>query len=269
MLQFSNSKINLGLYIINKRDDGFHNLETIFYPINLKDAIEIIETNDDFQFTNSGIVVDSKIEENLIFKAYKLLKDVYNLPNIKIHLHKIIPFGAGLGGGSANAANTIILLNKMFDLKLTEFQQIDFVKKLGSDCAFFIKNKPVFAYEKGDVFEEINLDLSDYKIVLIKPSFGVNTKQAYSNVKIEKPEQSLKQIIELPINQWKNILKNNFEINIFKLYPELNDLKQMLYNKGAIYASMSGSGSSIFGIFEKNCNINIEIKNCFIWQGNL
>jgi len=269
MLQFSNSKINLGLYIVNKRDDGFHNIETIFYPINLKDAIEIVETDQNFAFTNSGIVVDSKTEDNLIYKAYKLLKDNYNLPNVKIHLHKIIPFGAGLGGGSANAANTIILLNKMFDLKLTENQQIDYVKKLGSDCAFFIKNKPVYAFEKGDKFETIDLDLSDYKIVLIKPAFGINTKQAYSNVKIEKPNFELKQIIKLPINEWKTELFNNFEYNIFKLYPELNNLKQMFYDKGAIYASMSGSGSSVFGIFEKNLKIDFENKNYFMWQGNL
>jgi 4-diphosphocytidyl-2-C-methyl-D-erythritol kinase len=269
MLTISNAKINIGLNIVSKRDDGFHNLETIFYPVKLSDAIEIAESHDIFTFSNTGLIVDSNSDDNLVVKAYNLLKKDFNLPEIKIHLHKIIPFGAGLGGGSSNAAFTLKILNKNFNLQLPDDVLIDYARKLGSDCAFFIKNKPVFAFGKGDNFENINLDLSDYKIIMVKPDINVSTKEAYSGVKPQIPEISLKTLINSPVTDWKDFIFNDFEKNIFKIHPDLKKIKQKLYNQGAKYASMSGSGSTVYGIFDKSFNKKLNFENCFIWQNDL
>jgi len=269
MLVFSNAKINIGLNIVEKRNDGFHNLETIFYPIKLSDGLEIVESNSGFEFSNSGIVVDSTTENNLIVKAYNLLKSDFQLSDVKIHLHKIIPFGAGLGGGSSNAAFAIKTLNSVFSLQLSAEQMIEYAKKLGSDCAFFINNSPVFAFEKGDMFQEISLDLSKYQIILIKPNVNVSTKDAYSNVQISTPKYSLKESIKKPIEEWKNLIFNDFEKNNFPKFPIIEKIKHELYKQGAIYASMSGSGSSVFGIFKNTENVNINIDNTFIWKNDL
>jgi len=269
MLVFSNAKINIGLNIVEKRTDGFHNLETVFYPIKLSDGLEIVESSEGFQFTNSGLVVDTAPENNLIVKAYNLLKADYQLPDVKIHLHKVIPFGAGLGGGSSNASFTLKILNNIFDLKLTENKLIEYAQKLGSDCAFFIKNKPVFAYEKGDKFKEIELNLSDFKIVLVKPIVNVSTKEAYSNVFISKPKFSLTDLVKKPIDDWRNFISNDFEKNIFLKFQIIQEVKEKLYKSGALYASMSGSGSSVFGIFRNDFVIDTEFENSFVWSSEL
>lgn len=267
MLYYSNAKINLGLNIVKKRADGFHNIETVFYPLAIRDALEFIES-EVLGMSSSGIQVDCDLDQNLIIKAYRLLKEDFELPILKFHLHKVIPFGAGLGGGSANAASTLIALNQFYNLNLNEEQLIVYAQQLGADCAFFIKNHPVYAEQKGDVFEGLNLDLSNYYILLIHPGFGVSTVQAYAGVKPKPSVRSIKELIGLPLEVWKKQLVNDFEKGIFKEFPILSDLKAKMYQEGALYASMSGSGSSIFGIFETKPS-PYRFKEYWHWIGKL
>jgi len=270
MISFPNCKINLGLSVIEKRTDGFHNIETVFYPLKLCDVLEIIISQDNkFDFQISGIPIHGNSEKNLCIKTYELLKNKFNLLDVHIHLHKNIPVGAGLGGGSSDAVFTMKLLNELFLLQLSEVEQINYSKKIGSDCAFFVNNSPVFAYEKGDKFEPIDINLKEYYIVLVKPNVSVDTSFAYSKIIAEKPENSLKEIIKLPLSEWKQYLKNDFEDVIFKKFPEIEVLKNQLYDLGAIYSSMSGSGSAVYGIFKNKINIEDLFNNCFIWQGIL
>ena len=255
MICFPNAKINLGLNVVEKRNDGFHNLETIFYPIGWHDTLEITESKDleePFKLSLSGIKIAGAKEDNLLYKAYELIKKQKNLPSINVHLQKNIPMGAGLGGGSADAAFFINLLDNRFSLNLSEETRIDIAKQLGSDCAFFINNKPVFASEKGDVFSELNLDLSPYYIAVIFPDVHSNTKDAYSLIKPQFPQRPVLEVIRQPIETWKDYLINDFETSIFKKYPEVQKVKQDLYDCGALYASMSGSGSAVYGLFKEN-----------------
>lgn len=258
MIIFPNAKINIGLNVIGRRPDGYHDLETIFYPIKINDALEIIEA-DKLSFESSGLEIPGRVEDNLCIKGYHLLKKDFDLPPVKIHLHKHIPIGAGLGGGSADAAFFIRLLNKKFNLGLTDDQMIDYARKLGADCAFFIKNKPVFAFDKGDEFESIKLDLSNYKIVLVMPPVHVSTGEAYGGVKPAPVNLSLMELIYKPVAEWKNFIKNDFEVSVFKNHPMIRGVKASLYEAGAIYASMSGSGASVFGIFDKTPDLS-ELK---------
>jgi 4-diphosphocytidyl-2-C-methyl-D-erythritol kinase len=250
MIIFPNAKINIGLNIISRRPDGYHNLETVFYPIKINDALEVIEA-DELSFESSGLEIPGRMEDNLCIKAYHLLKRDFDLPPVKIHLHKHIPIGAGLGGGSADAAFFVRLVNQKFELGLTDDRMMDYVRKLGADCAFFIKNKPVFAFDKGDEFEPVKLDLSNYKIVLVMPPVHVSTGEAYSGVKPMPTDQSLMELIYKPVAEWKNYIKNDFELSVFKNHPVIRGVKASLYEAGALYASMSGSGASVFGIFDK------------------
>lgn len=248
MISFPNAKINIGLNVVSKRTDGYHNLETIFYPVKLADALELTES-DNTAFSTSGIEIDGKPENNLVFKAYQLLQNDFNVPHIKLHLHKIIPFGAGLGGGSSDAAFALIMLNEYFKLNLSSAKLKLYAARIGADCPFFIENKPTFATGIGDQFKPINLDLSEYKILIVKPNTSVSTPDAYQNVIPAKPKFNLKNIENLPIEDWKYYLRNDFEKGVFQKYPEIDKLKQALYKMGALYASMSGSGSAVFGIF--------------------
>ena len=258
MVFFPYCKINLGLHILNKREDGFHNLETVFYPVALKDALEIIPSpiNSEIEFTSSGLTIDGNTDDNICVKAYHLLKkDFPQLSNIKMHLHKAIPMGAGLGGGSADAAFTLQLLNKKFQLNLSTPKLLNYAALLGSDCPFFIINKPCFAKGRGEILEEINLDLSTYKIVLINPGIHINTGWAFSQLTPALPQKSVATIILQPIKSWKNELKNDFEKPVFEKYPVIKEIKETLYAQGAIYAAMSGSGSTVYGIFEKEITL--------------
>ena len=265
MLSFPNCKINLGLHILGKRDDGFHNLETVFYPVPFKDALELIpSTNTGIEFTATGLAVDGNAADNLCVKAYHLLKkDFPEIPTIKIHLHKAIPLGAGLGGGSADAAFMLKLLNEKFKLNLSTDQLINYALQLGSDCPFFIINKPCLATGRGEMLEEIAVDLSAYKIVLINPGIHINTGWAFSNISPAKPARSIKEIIHQPVNTWKDELKNNFETAVFTAHPAIKAIKETLYAQGAMYAAMSGSGSSVFGIFRQDSvgNSTIDISS--------
>lgn len=261
MILFPNAKINIGLNITERRPDGYHNLETIFYPINLKDALEVV-AGDKLNFTSSGLGIPGRIEDNLCVKGYHMLKKDFDLPPVNIHLHKNIPIGAGLGGGSADAAFFIRLMNEEFKLDLSIDEMTGYARRLGADCAFFIENKPVYAFERGDEFEPVKLDLSAYKIVLVMPDIHISTSEAFGGIKPAPVKDSLLELITEPITEWKKHIKNDFEISIFKNHAEIRGVKAALYQAGAIYASMSGSGASVFGIFSETPDVKyLESSN--------
>jgi 4-diphosphocytidyl-2-C-methyl-D-erythritol kinase len=263
MLIFPNAKINIGLNVTERRSDGYHNIETVFYPIKINDALEIIES-DKLSFESSGLEIPGRVEDNLCIKGYHLLKKDFDIPPVKIHLHKHIPIGAGLGGGSADAAFFIRLLSQYLKLNLTDDQMMHYARQLGADCAFFIKNRPVFAFDRGDEFEPVSLDLSKYKIVLVMPPVHVSTGEAYGGVKPAPVKDSLMEVISLPISEWKNHIKNDFEVSVFKNHPTIRGVKAALYEAGAIYASMSGSGASVFGIFSEVPTLRMSDFGCSI-----
>jgi 4-diphosphocytidyl-2-C-methyl-D-erythritol kinase len=258
MVVFPNAKINIGLNVVSKREDGYHNLETIFFPLKLSDALEFVEAEES-NLTTSGIQIDGLPEQNLILKAYHLLTTDFNLPPLQFHLHKIIPFGAGLGGGSSDAAFTLKMLNEFYKLGLTPLNLESYAAKIGADCPFFILNKPTFATGIGNKFHDIELDLSDYEIVILKPNISVSTVEAYKNVIPRNPKFRLTEIIKTPVNDWKNLIVNDFEKSVFQKYPQIGELKQLLYDLGAGFASMSGSGSAVFGIF-RHLPANLDKK---------
>ena len=248
MIVFPNAKINIGLNVVSKREDGYHNLETIFFPVKLADALEFAEA-EETALTTSGIKIDGELEQNLILKAYRLLQSDFNLPPLRFHLHKVIPFGAGLGGGSSDAAFTLKMLNEYFNLDLTQQKLELYAAQIGADCPFFILNKPTFATGIGNKFHNIELNLSDYEIVILKPDFFISTLEAYRNVIPRNPKFRLTEIIKTPVNDWKNLIVNDFEKSVIPKYPQIAELKQLLYDLGAGFASMSGSGSAVYGIF--------------------
>jgi 4-diphosphocytidyl-2-C-methyl-D-erythritol kinase len=261
MLVFPNCKINLGLRIIGKRTDGFHNIETIFYPVPIQDVLEILPAKNqenDLIFSVTGAEIEGDPNDNLCSKAYQLLKkDFPQLPPVKIHLHKAIPMGAGLGGGSADGAFTLSLLNDQFGLLLKDDQLANYAIQLGSDCPFFIYNKPCVAKGRGEILEGVTVNLSGYHLVLVNPGIHVNTGWAFSQLNPANTQRensplnkSLQSIIAQPIQSWKDELVNDFETPVFATHPVIKEIKEIFYNSGALYASMSGSGSSVFGIFK-------------------
>lgn len=266
MVVFPNAKINLGLNIISKRPDGYHNISSVFYPLPFNDILEIIPA-DQFHFKSSGLEIPGKEEDNLIIKAYKLLKEDFNLPAVSIHLHKLIPMGAGLGGGSADCAFTITCLNTLFELNLTDEKMEEYASRLGSDCPFFIKNQPILAEGTGNIFSEVGLSLKGKYLVLIYPQLHVSTAQAYSGVSPHQPQTSVKEMVEnTAISQWKDNLVNDFEISVFTQFPQIQSVKGELYTYGAQYASMTGSGASVFGIFDQKPSH--QFANV-VWEGSL
>lgn len=253
MLAFANAKINIGLYVTEKRGDGYHNLETVFYPVKWYDVVELVDVSEgESSFcTVRGIDVPGSADTNLCLKAYRLLQKDFDLPEQEIVLLKNIPVGAGLGGGSSDAAFLIRLVNDKFGLGLSIGAMQDYARQLGADCAFFIENKPVYAFGKGDEFLPVGLDLSAYFIVLVKPMVGVSTAIAYSGVVPKKPDHDLRDLLKLAPKEWKSVVRNDFEVSVFQKYPEIDQIKTQLYAAGATFASMSGSGSTVFGIFEQ------------------
>ena len=257
MIFYPNCKINLGLELKDKRVDGYHNIETVFLPISLYDIIEFIPLkkadSNHVICSFTGIHIDGSIENNLCVKAYNLLKKISpNLPPIQMHIHKIIPIGAGLGGGSADGAFMLKELNHFFALKFSNTQLQSLALELGSDCPFFIENKPVFAQGRGEEFTKIELDLSNYTIIILYPNISISTKWAFENVHIKKTSTPLLEKIKYPINQWKDCIYNDFEESVFKKFPILQKIKNELYDNNAIYASLSGTGSVVYGIFKNN-----------------
>lgn len=266
MVSFPNAKINLGLKVLKKRNDGFHDIETLMFPLALCDVLEIMESKSGkTTFKCTGLAIDAKpvtstpeVSEsaqngpamNLVLRMYELLKRDFGLPPVFIHLHKAIPAGAGLGGGSSDCAHTLKMLDKLFGMGLSIRQQTDYVSQLGSDCAFFLENKPAIASGRGEILHPVDLDLAGLYIYIVKPDIHINTGQAYSWIKPSGFATTLKETVAAPVSDWKSKLHNDFEIPVFKQYPELKNIKKKLYHSGAVYAAMSGSGSAIYGIFE-------------------
>jgi 4-diphosphocytidyl-2-C-methyl-D-erythritol kinase len=257
MVSFPNCKINLGLNIINKRPDGYHDLETVFYPIAIKDVLEIVTDQDGQEsgtvnYTASGIPVMGDIQNNLCVKAYQLLKkDFPQLPPIKMHLHKEIPMGAGLGGGSADGAFTLSLLNQKYQLQLEQEQLIKYAIQLGSDCPFFLINQPCLGKGRGEILSEIEVDLRNYQFLIVNPGIHISTAWAFSQIIPAQQFYPIEDTILIPIGQWKGILVNDFEKPVVQQYPEIGEVIQKLYTSGAVYAALSGSGSTVFGIYPK------------------
>lgn len=276
MITYPNAKINLGLNIVSKRPDGYHNLETVFYPIPLCDTLSVeaipdnIQSPNDYLFNIEGTPVDCSPEKNLVIKAFRLLQTEYPLAPIQIRMRKDIPFGAGLGGGSADAAFMLKMLNDYFSLNLSVEKLEELAARLGADCAFFIQNRPTLAKGIGNIFTPVSLSLKGYTLVLVKPEIHISTQEAYAKVRPYIPEYRVQDAISRPIQEWKDIIVNDFEESVFPNHPELNRIKQELYHQGTIYASMSGSGSSIYGIFPTAPQNMAEIfKPHFCWQKTL
>ncbi len=263
MILFPNAKINIGLNVTAKRLDGFHNLESVFYPLGLRDVIEVVESSD-FRFQAYGLSIPGPETANLCLRAYALLKaDFPSLPPVHMYLYKQIPMGSGLGGGSADGAFMIRLLDRCFHLRLSQERQLAYALALGSDCPFFILNKPAFVSLRGESIEPVSLDLSGYSIRVVHADIHVDTSWAFSVITPGPPNKSARLIIQQPVDQWKLDLVNDFEGPVFARYPNLKRIKEKLYEAGALYAAMTGSGSSIFGIFEKIANPTLSFDPGF------
>lgn len=269
MVSFAHCKINLGLRVVEKRKDGYHNIETCFYPVPWYDVLEIIPA-DTMSFTNTGIPISGIPEENLCLRAYHSLKDAFNIPSVAFHLHKVLPMGAGLGGGSSDAAFTLKMLNDLFTLNQSATQLQQLAAQIGSDCSFFLQDAPMIGSERGDLLSPINVSLKGKYLVVVKPGIHVATAAAYKSVTPEQPNRSLKEILEnVNIPDWKTLLKNDFESIVFKQYPAIKEIKEALYRHGASYACMSGSGSSVYGIFNSPVELKDSFKEMTYWAGNL
>jgi 4-diphosphocytidyl-2-C-methyl-D-erythritol kinase len=259
MVVFPNAKINLGLHITEKRADGYHNIESVFYPIPLTEALEITENKlnkNNFDAIGIDIPKDGKL--NLVEQAWEIVNDYIPIPRVDLELLKSIPIGAGLGGGSSDAAFCITGLNKLFNLEIPETKMLEMAGKLGADCAFFVKNKATYAEGVGDEFSDYEVSLAGKFLVLVYPNIHVSTPIAYKHVIPSKPKYNIKAILKTPIKEWKGKLENNFEASVIKEYPLIGTIKNALYKQGALYASMSGSGSSIFGIYETEPKVSFE-----------
>ena len=250
MISFPNAKINLGLNIVSKREDGYHNIESCFYPIPWHDSLEVIEAAS-FAFHSYGLDIPGDSDANLCVKAYELIKADHNIPPVEIHLLKNIPMGAGLGGGSADGAFTLKMLNDLFKLGLTESQLEAYSLQLGSDCPFFIENTPTIARGRGEKLASSDLNLSDLYLAIHNPGIHVSTAEAYAGVKPNAPNMRVEEILQSSIKDWKDALINDFESSIFPNHPTIAQLKNDMYEAGAVYASMTGSGSTVFGLFEE------------------
>jgi len=268
MVAFPHCKINLGLHVLSKREDGYHNIETCFYPVPWTDILEIIPSTE-FSFSCSGSVIPGKEGDNLCIKAYRLLQREFGIAPVKIHLHKVLPTGAGLGGGSSDAAFTLRLLNSVFDLILSVDQLRGFASQLGSDCAFFADDKPMLGRGRGEQLSPLSISLKGYYLVLIKPDIHVSTADAYAGVNPKASEPAFTEIISRPVAEWRNLLVNDFEVSVFKKFPAIESIKKELYQQGALYASMSGSGSSVFGIFKSKVERSLQFEGMQYWADYL
>lgn len=269
MVSFPHCKINLGLNIVSKRADGYHNIVTCFYPVPWTDILEIIPS-DKFHFQTSGNVIPGREVDNLCLKAYRLLEVDFKIPPVQIHLHKIIPTGAGLGGGSSDGAFTLRSLNQIFNIGLSIGQLKNYASTLGSDCAFFIEDKPKMGTSRGEVLTDLSVTLKGKFLVILKPDAQVSTAEAYNGVQVEVPSLEIKTLLEnTSVNEWRTRLRNDFEPTVFSKLPEIERIKNKLYEVGAEYASMSGSGSAVYGIFNSQRNTDVTFPGSVVWSGFL
>jgi 4-diphosphocytidyl-2-C-methyl-D-erythritol kinase len=272
MIVFPKAKINIGLRITGRRPDGYHDIETLFYPVRLSDALEFVVFDAPLKKDTliiTGIDTGSDPEDNLVIKTVRKLREKYTFPFLKIHLHKVIPAGAGLGGGSSDAACLLKIINKYFKLNIDEHDLKATALEMGSDCPFFIDCIPAFASGRGEILKPIKPVLTGYYILLINPGIGINTREAYQNCRPGHPSTSLSQLIEYPITEWKEIIINDFEKFAFKKYPRIRDIKKALYSSGALFSSMSGSGSTVYGIFSGKPELSDKLKDFMIWEGTM
>lgn len=276
MIVFPIAKINLGLNVVEKRTDGYHNLETVFYPVQLQDALEVTLMEEAFPSTVdcdlkvTNIPVEGDEQRNLVVRAYNLLKsDFPEMPRVHAHLFKAIPTQAGMGGGSSDCAAMLLLLNEMFHLQLTEQQLIDYAARLGADCPFFVINRPAYAEGIGEILQPVDINLKGYFLAVVRPDIPVPTKEAFSLITPMRPEKNCRDIVRQPIDTWRNELTNDFEKSVFALHPEIGKIKDDLYAHGAIYAAMSGSGSAVFGIFKEQPVLNGLFEGMYVRVINL
>jgi 4-diphosphocytidyl-2-C-methyl-D-erythritol kinase len=272
MIFFPKAKINLGLRITGKRHDGFHNIETIFYPVMLCDALEFIispEPKKNDILTTTGLQTGVLPEDNLVMKSVRLLRSRFSFPFLKIHLHKAIPAGAGLGGGSSDAAGILRGINNCYGLSINDEELKGYALEMGSDCPFFIGSCPSLARGRGEILEPLDNFLSGYHILLINPGIGISTREAYNNCHPEPPHTNLRELVDLPVDEWKEVIINDFEEYVFKKYPITGSIKNSLYEAGAIYSSLSGSGSTVYGIFPERPVISDKLKDFVIYDGVL
>jgi 4-diphosphocytidyl-2-C-methyl-D-erythritol kinase len=272
MVVFPNSKINIGLNITAKRVDGFHDLNTLFYPLSLADCLEIIPSVDGkTTFTSSGIPIPSDGSKNLCEKAYALLHAQFGIQAVKIHLHKVVPIGAGLGGGSADASYTLMLLKDMFSLDISKNTMIELAAVLGSDCAFFIENTPSMATGRGEILQPIPFSLKGMYLVLVMPPIHIGTKEAFAGIKPQNPDYDIFEMTRQPLSEWRGKVINDFENGIFTKYPQIAQIREKLYDLGAEYASMSGSGAAVFGLFKDFPDTDLMnlFPGCFVWKETL
>ncbi len=264
MIFFPNAKVNIGLNIVRKREDGFHDLSSLFYPIQLNDIVEIVPSNT-FSFTLTGFTEKVSQKDNLCVKAYSTLKKEFNIPSVKIHLHKVIPVGAGLGGGSADAVGVLKLLNQLFELDISFKKLKTLTEHLGSDCPFFVENKPAIISGKGEVMQKTKISLKGKYWVLVYPQIFVSTAEAYSKITPKEEKEPLEEALNQPVKYWKEVVKNDFEKSIAAKYPLIKAIKETFYEEGAFYSSMTGSGSAVFGIFnEEPTKFTIDLP---YWTG--
>lgn len=269
MVAFPPVKINLGLNIIAKRADNFHAIESVFYPVEWNDLLEALTTeNQGFKLNLTGIPVPGETSKNLIFKAYEILKKHHSLPGFEFHLHKILPMGAGLGGGSSDGAMALMLMNEVAQLGISAEKMHEYALQLGSDCPFFLQKKPMFVTGRGEILSEIKVDLAGWYIVIVMPRVSISTAEAYSWILPSAPKKSIREIITSSPEQWKEELKNDFEIHAIQRHPCIGEIKNKFYQMGATYSSMSGSGAAVYGIF-KDKPISSDWGEMRSWEGEL
>lgn len=268
MIVYPHCKINLGLNIISRRPDGYHDIESVFYPVPWCDLLEVIPS-EKTGFFAEGISINCSPENNLCIKAYRLLKSHYTIPEISIFLYKQIPFGAGLGGGSSDGAFMMKALNELFKLDLGEKTLMSLASELGSDCSFFIQDKPCLVTGTGNVLTPLPFTLKGHFLVIVKPGVIIPTATAYGFIEPRIPSCPLSETVYSPVTEWKGKMFNGFEGPVFSRYPQIKEIKDKLYQKNALYASMSGSGSAVYGIFEKETDITSEFPGCVSWYGFL
>jgi len=269
MICFPNAKINIGLEIVSKREDGFHNIVTGIYPIGYCDILEITKS-DKFKFTQTGLIIPGNGEGNLVVRAYNLLQEENDIPAVNIHLHKVVPIGAGLGGGSSDASFTLITLNQIFHLNYNLDELEKFAGRLGTDCPFFIRNQPGIAIKKGDEFKPLEIDISGHWLVVVTPNIHITTSEAYSFIVPSHGNGEWTELLSQSTGSWKTNISNSFEDYALNEYPELNEIKNKLLNEGAIYSSLSGSGSSVYGLFKEKMNTENWFPDTYsLWIGKL